>query len=70
MKVYIVQCNEKVSSEGYSSLDNAQNFINHRAKEAIESGYDLMSFNSGWKLCYEDNRGVQYEYKILEIEIK
>ena len=71
MKVYIIQCNEKVSSLGYYTFQEAVAFINERIINGLSNGYEVDEYSSdAWKaklIRKSDNK--ELEYKILEIQI-
>ena len=52
MKIYIVQCDDKVSSLGYSTIQEALSFVNERVINALSNGYDCV-----W-LCNDKNISV------------
>ena len=71
MKIYVVECDGKVSSLGYSTIQEALSFVNERVINALSNGYDVDEYSSN-KWCAElfrksDDR--KLEYKILEIQI-
>lgn len=71
MKIYIVQCNEKVSSLGYSTVQEALAFVNERVINGLSNGYDIDEYSSN-KWCAKLVRksdDKKLEYKILEIQI-
>lgn len=71
MKIYIVQCNEKVSSLGYSTVQGALAFVNERVINNLSNGYDVDEYSSNkWyaKLVRKSD-DKKLEYKILEIQI-
>lgn len=59
-KVYVVLYNEKISSEGYNTIDKAVNFIEQRFGEPIQD------ISKGWLWIDKDGN----EYKIKEINIR
>lgn len=71
MKIYIVQCDDKVSSLGYSTIQEALAFVNERVINALSNGYDIDEYSSNkWYaklLRKSDNKAL--EYKILEIQV-
>lgn len=71
MKIYIVQCDDKVSSLGYSTIQEALAFVNERVINALSNGYDIDEYSSNkWyaKLLRKSDNKV-LEYKILEIQV-
>lgn len=71
MKIYIVQCDNKVSSLGYSTIQEALTFVNERVINALSNEYDIDEYSSNkWyaKLLRKSDNKV-LEYKILEIQI-
>lgn len=71
MKIYIVQCDNKVSSLGYSTIQEALAFVNERVINALSNGYDVDEYSSN-KWCAKLIRksdDKKLEYKILEIQI-
>lgn len=71
MKIYIVQSDDKVSSLGYSTIQEALAFVNERVINALSNGYDVDEYSSNkWyaKLFRKSDDKI-LEYKILEIQI-
>ena len=71
MKIYIVQCDNKVSSLGYSTIQEALTFVNERVINALSNEYDIDEYSSNeWyaKLLRKSDNKV-LEYKILEIQV-
>lgn len=71
MKIYIVQCDDKVSSLGYFTIQEALSFVNERVINALSNGYDIDEYSSNkWyaKLFRKSDEKV-LEYKILEIQV-
>lgn len=71
MKIYIIQCDNKVSSLGYSTIQEALSFVNERVINALSNEYDIDEYSSNkWyaKLLRKSDNKV-LEYKILEIQI-
>ena len=71
MKIYIIQCDNKVSSLGYSTIQEALAFINERVINALSNEYDIDEYSSNkWyaKLLRKSDNKV-LEYKILEIQV-
>ena len=71
MKIYIVQCDDKVSSLGYSTIQEALTFVNERVINALSNEYDIDEYSSNkWyaKLLRKSDNKV-LEYKILEIQV-
>lgn len=71
MKIYIVQCDNKVSSLGYPTIQEALAFVNERVINALSNGYDIDEYSSNkWyaKLLRKSDNKV-LEYKILEIQV-
>ena len=58
MKVYVVLCNGRLSSEGYETLKQAQRFCESRGATKKENG-------NGW--LYEDNCHL---YQITDVQVR
>ena len=71
MKIYIVQCDDKVSSLGYSTIQEALSFVNERVINALSNGYDVDEYSSNnWcAKLFRKSDDRKLEYKILEIQI-
>ena len=66
MIVYIVTANDKISSTGYNTLEEAQKFVKSRLKHdssAIERVNEMVGYYS-----VVDNRGVRY--RIQDVTVK
>jgi hypothetical protein len=57
MKIYIITCNDKVSSEGYDSYEKAWRFINNRIDKPSEIT----------KFYFQSCKNI---YKIHDIDVK
>lgn len=71
MKIYIVQCDNKVSSLGYSTFQEAISFVNERVINALSNGYDVDEYSSNKWLAklFRKSDDKKLEYKILEIQV-
>ena len=58
MYIYVVTYNDKVSSEGYKTVEDAIKFIKNK-------GYNLLQLSDWW---YEDSKG--NTYKIHDVRVK
>ena len=71
MKIYIVQCDNKVSSLGYSTIQEALAFVNERVINALSNGYDIDEYSSNkwYEKLFRKSDDKILEYKILEIQV-
>lgn len=71
MKIYVVECDGKVSSLGYRTSQEAMSFLNERTKNELANGYDVVEYDSSlWhsELQRESDSSIR-DYKILEIQV-
>lgn len=71
MKIYIVECDGKVSSLGYKTSQEAISFLNERTKNELANEYDVVEYESSlWRsLLRRESDGSTHDYKILEIQV-
>ena len=71
MKIYIVQCDDKVSSLWYSTIQEALAFVNERVINALSNGYDIDEYSSNklYAKLFRKSDDRKLEYKILEIQV-
>ena len=71
MKIYIVECDGKVSSLGYKTSQEATRFLNERTKNELSNGYDIVEYDSSlWNSSFKrESDGSTHNYKILEIQV-
>lgn len=71
MKIYIVECDGKVSSLGYKTSQEAMKFLNERTKNELSNGYDIVEYDSSlWRSSLQrESDGSTHDYKILEIQV-
>lgn len=69
MKFYIVQCNDKVSSLGYKTFQEAMSFLNSRIINGLSNEYEIDEYSkTQWYVKLKRGNLVE-EYKILEIQV-
>ena len=71
MKIYVVECDGKVSSLGYKTSQEAMSFLNERTKNELSNGYDIVEYDSSlWHSALQrESDGSIRDYKILEIQV-
>lgn len=71
MKIYVVECDGKVSSLGYKTSQEAMSFLNERTKNELANGYDVVEYDSSlWhSVLQRESDGSIRDYKILEIQV-
>lgn len=71
MKIYVVECDGKVSSLGYKTSQEAMRFLNERTKNELSNGYSIVEYDSSlWNsFLKRESDGSTHNYKILEIQV-